>query len=203
MAPYWPQMVFYTGDAAHAAALLLAMRTEHSLLNADLFGMPPIFGPDFFRITRLKGTRTRAVFPCPDYDGMGNLVRNLGFALPRTSPQYRAYLHYDFRHPGRWTSMLYDAAALAVRAVRDAALKAAGPAQAPGTTPTSQALPEPTRAEVVQALDAIPGYRGMRGNVTFNARREPSDSRAMIYFAINRVDRKTMTWLQRAYGPPF
>lgn len=222
---YWPQMVFYAGDAGSAGRLVLAMKGEKSLKNADLFGLPPLFDDPFFDTTRIKGMRTRAIFPCPDYDGMGALVRDLGFAFPRTSPQYRAYLHFDFRHPGRWTSMLYDGAALAARAVREASAppkpsapaalspvaQAAGVSASTGTDLTPSPVVDlaaaparvPTRDGVRLALDGIAGYKGMRGEVKFNAAREPSESKAMIYFALNRVNRKEMLWKQRAYGPPF
>jgi ABC-type branched-subunit amino acid transport system substrate-binding protein len=219
---HWPQLVFYAGDAGSAGRLVLAMKGEKALKNADLFGLPPLFDAPFFDTTRIKGMRTRAIFPCPDYDGMGALVRDLGFAFPRTSPQYRAYLHFDFRHPGRWTSMLYDGAALAARAVREASIpaapasltpvaQAAGVSASAGTdlrpSPTVDlavaAAQIPTRDAVRLALDGIAGYKGMRGEVKFNAAREPSESKAMIYFALNRVNRKEMLWKQRAYGPPF
>ena len=229
LAVYWPQMIFYTGGAATAGRLLLAMKAEKALKNADLFGMPPVFDEAFFDTTRVKGMRTRAVFPCPDYDGMNALVRDLGFAFPRTSPQYRAYLHFDFRHPGRWTSMLYDGTALAAHAVRDASAPPATPvpstlsftaqAMVSGTAAASASLSPtaaptaaptavvdavvPTREAVRLALLGIGGYKGIRGEVRFKADREPLEPRAMIYFALNRVNSKEMLWKQRAYGPPF
>lgn len=209
MAPFWPQMVFFTGEAVNAGRLVLAMKGERSLRNADLFGLPPLFDTAFFDVTRLKGMRTRAIFPCPDYDGMGALVRDLGFAFPRTSPQYRAYLHFDFRHPGRWTAMLYDGAALAARAVRLASAPSASASLSPSAqlsespSAATDAVRVPGRDAVRLALLSIGSYRGMRGDVKFNALREPSDARAMIYFALKHVDQKEMMWRQRAYGPPF
>ena len=219
----WPQMVFYTGGAQSAGRLVLAMKKEKALRNADLFGMPPVFDDAFFNTTRVKGMRTRSIFPCPDYDGMNALVRDLGFAFPRTSPQYHAYIHYDFRHPGLWTGMLYDGTAPAARAVREAAMPAGTEAEAASATagaslsstasalsPTATAtelvdasVVVPTRDAVRLALLGIGGYKGMRGEVKFNAAREPSEPKAMIYFALNRVNSKEMLWKQRAYGPPF
>lgn len=209
---HWPQMVFYAGNAESAGRLVLAMKGEKALKNADLFGLPPLFDSAFFETTGLKGMRTRAVFPCPDYDGMGLLVRDLGFAFPRTSPQYRAYLHFAFRHPGRWTSMLYDGAALAARAVRIAQAPmpmspspeaATGTAAVAAVNPSVSSASAPTREAVRVALLNIGGYRGIRGDVKFNAAREPTDAKALVYFALNRVNRKEMLWKQRAYGPPF
>ena len=221
----WPQMVFYTGGAQSAGRLVLAMKKEKALRNADLFGMPPLFDDAFFNTTRVKGMRTRSIFPCPDYDGMNALVRDLGFAFPRTSLQYHAYIHYDFRHPGLWTGMLYDGTALAARAVREAALPAGSEAASATATAgatlavtasasalspaaTATVVPAatvlvPTRDAVRLALLGIAGYKGMRGEVKFNAAREPSEPKAMIYFALNRVNSKEMLWKQRAYGPPF
>jgi len=221
----WPQMVFYTGGAQSAGRLVLAMKKEKALRNADLFGMPPVFDDAFFDTTRIKGMRTRSIFPCPDYDGMNALVRDLGFAFPRTSAQYHAYIHYDFRHPGRWTGMLYDGTALAARAVREASLPSGSEAEsgsptagaslsatasalalsptATATVVVDAAVTVPTRDAVRLALLGIGGYKGMRGEVKFNAAREPSEPKAMIYFALNRVNSKEMLWKQRAYGPPF
>jgi hypothetical protein len=219
----WPQMVFYTGGAQSAGRLVLAMKKEKALRNADLFGMPPLFDNAFFDTTRVKGMRTRSIFPCPDYDGMNALVRDLGFAFPRTSLQYHAYIHYDFRHPGLWTGMLYDGTALAARAVREAAMPSGSEAASASPTagaslsatasalalsPTATAVVDdteivPSRDAVRLALLGIGGYKGMRGEVKFNAAREPSEPKAMIYFALNRVNSKEMLWKQRAYGPPF
>ena len=242
LAAHWPQRVFYTGSAESAGRMLLAMRADKGLKNADLIGLPPLFEPAFFDTTRLKGMRTRALFPCPDYHDMGAMVRDLGFRFQRTSPEYKAYIHYAWRRPGRWAAMLFDGVALAARAVNtvvaqaqamaaplsvtaspDApapltaaasgpsatarAAEAAAPvtsAAASGTKPDAGSPgPQLTRENVRLALLGVEGYRGIRGAVNFSAAREPVEPRAMVYQAINRVNRKEMLWERRAYGPPF
>lgn len=227
LASHWPQMVFYAGDAGDAARLVIAMTEEKALKNAALIGLPSIFEPAFFNTARLKSQRTRGLFPCPDYAGATRLVRQIGFAFPRTSPEYRAYVAYAFRKPGRWTSMLYDGVALAARAVRNAGAPAHGgspvavaQAAAPaGLSSTAQdasatlgspdaavsieAPAAPKREAVRRALLAIDGYRGIRGIVKFGPSREPLDPKAMVYYALNKVNKKEMHWLEKNYGPPF
>lgn len=169
LAAHWPQLVFYTGSGETAGRLVLAMKGEKALKNADLIGLPPLFDPAFFNTTRLKGMRTRALFPCPDYDGISALVRDIGFAFPRTSPEYRAYVHFANRHPGRWISMLFDGVALAARAVRTASQAASGPApvatagaaEATGATPTAASAAMASAAS--SAAAAGPGTAAAAG----------------------------------------
>lgn len=229
MTAHWPQMIFYAGDAADASRLVLAMKGEKSLKNADLIGLPSLFEPAFFDGARLKSLRTRGLFPCPDFPGTGPLTRFIGFAFPKTSPEYKAYVRFAFRRPERWTSMLFDAAALAARAVRQAAAPAPRPTmvpaaaavsatvQAAGLSPAASvasptaaveptAAPEagpPSRERVAAALLALDGYRGIRGAVKFSATREPVDAKVMVYYALNKVNKKEMAWREKAYGPPF
>jgi ABC-type branched-subunit amino acid transport system substrate-binding protein len=231
MTAHWPQMVFYAGDAASAGRLVLAMKAEKKLVNADLIGLPSLFEPAFFDEARLKSLRTRGLFPCPDFSGTGPLTRFIGFAFPKTSPEYKDYVTFAFRRPGRWTSMLFDATALAARALRQAAAPAPTPtmvpavsaapasptalaslsgsaaalspvAAAPAIAPEAPAGP-PSRARVASALLALDGYRGIRGVVKFNATREPVDAKVMVYYALNKVNKKEMAWREKAYGPPF
>jgi len=212
IAVHWPQMVFYAGEPAAAAELVKAMKAEKSLKPADLILLPNAFelqpGTDpglnesaYLHQARLNAARSRALFPCMDFASTAMFLRNVGFAFPQASPEYRAYLAYAFRKPGRWTSMIYDAVALSTRAVRGAEQPAAAAADA--VTPTAQAEAAPSRAAVKRALASIDSYRGIRGVVKFSAEREPVDPRVMVYYALNKVNRKEMYWREKDWGPPF
>lgn len=211
LATHWPQMVFYAGDAADAARLVVAMDDEKALKNAALIGLPSIFEPAFFNTARLKSQRTRGLFPCPDFSGTARLMRQIGLAFPRSSPEYRAYLAYAFRKPGRWTSMIFDGMALATRAIRSAsAAAAAAPPPAAEAQALSPSAAAPVAAALVPPRDAVrlallglEGYRGIRGVVKFGPTREPVEPKAMVYFALNKVNKKEMYWLEKNYGPPF
>jgi ABC-type branched-subunit amino acid transport system substrate-binding protein len=214
MAVHWPQMIFYAGEPAAAAELAKALKAEKSLVNCELILLPSAFdlqpGSDpginesaYLHQARLNGGRTRALFPCMDFASTAMFMRNNGFAFPQASPEYKAYLAYAFRKPGRWTSMLFDATALMARAFRAAAGPAPAPAAAEGATPTAQAAAPATRASVKAALAGIDSYRGIRGVVKFGPTREPQDDRVMVYFAQKKVNRKEMAWLAKEWGPPF
>jgi hypothetical protein len=64
-------------------------------------------------------------------------------------------------------------------------------------------LPLPEREDVRTALLRVEGYRGIRGVVKFSASREPADPKAMVYYALNKVNKKEMQWREKNYGPPF
>lgn len=200
MAAHWPQVVFYAGEPGAAGRLARAMRAERALQPADLILLPSAFDPAFFDAGRMHTLRTRAIFPCMDFTSSAVFARNLGFVFPRTSPEYRAYIAYAFRRPGRWTSMIYDAVALGARALRQAGdlVSAEG-----GEGGGAHAIGPPTREAVRAALDGIDGYRGIRGAVKFNATREPGDARVMVYYALNRVNKTEMHWREKDWGPPF
>jgi ABC-type branched-subunit amino acid transport system substrate-binding protein len=205
MAAQWPQVVFYAGDAATAGRLVVAMKEEKSLKNSVLFGLPSLFEPAFFDTARLKSMRSFAIFPCPDYTGAGQLTQVIGFAFPKTSPVYKNYVRFAWRRPERWTSMIYDATALAARAYRGAASPtAASPSAAADLSPVAQSV-APSRDAVRLALLGIDGYRGIRGVVKLGPDREPVEPKAMVYFALNRVGKKEMNWnwTEKPYGPPF
>jgi ABC-type branched-subunit amino acid transport system substrate-binding protein len=188
LAAHWPQVVFYAGEADAAGRLAKAMKEEKALQAADLILLPNAFDPAFFDAGRMDTRRSRALFPCMDFISTAMFMRSMGFAFPKTSPEYRAYLGYAFRKPGRWTSMLFDAVALGTRAVREA----------------SEAQVEPPSREAVhQALASIDGYRGIRGAVKFGPDRAPADDRVMVYYALNRVNKTEMHWREKDWGPPF
>jgi hypothetical protein len=144
------------------------MKSDKALKNANLVGLPPLFEPAFFDTTRLKGMYTRALFPCPDYHDMGAVVRDLGFAFSKKSPEYKAYIHYAWRRPGHWDAMLFDAVALAARAVSITAqgVQAAAapaetaprplPAGSPGPMALANALSAPAPASPTAAAAAAP-----------------------------------------------
>jgi ABC-type branched-subunit amino acid transport system substrate-binding protein len=212
MSVHWPQMIFYAGEPGAAASLAKAMKEEKSLKNCELILLPSAFdlqpGTDpalnesaFLHQARLNAARTRALFPCMDFASTAMFMRNVGFAFPQAAPEYKAYIAYAFRKPGRWTSMIFDGTALAARAIR--AASASAPAAAEGLSPSAAASGAPTRASVKAALQGIDGYRGIRGVVKFSPEREPQDDRVMVYFALKKVNRKEMTWREKDWGPPF
>ena len=86
------------------------------LKATDLLGQPTVFEPEFFNRARIKSVRTRGFFPCPDFVGTLPLVRLIGIAFPRTSPEYRAYVQVAYKKPGRWAAMLYDGVSLLAKA---------------------------------------------------------------------------------------
>ncbi len=182
----WPQMLFFAGEGEEAGRLVVAMKDEKELKATDLLGQPTVFDPAFFNTARVKSVRTRGFFPCPNFVGTQPLVRLIGIAFPKTSAEYRAYVQVAYKKPGRWAPMLFDATALLVRGIRSAA--------EPGA---------PTRGSSRDALLKIEGYRGIRGVVRFSPRREPLESKAMVYYALNRVNKKEMQWREKNYGPPF
>jgi ABC-type branched-subunit amino acid transport system substrate-binding protein len=220
----WPQMLFFAGEAGEAGHLVVAMKEEKELKATDLLGQPTVFEPDFFNTARVKSVRTRGFFPCPDFVGTQPLVRLIGIAFPRTSPEYRAYVQVAYKKPGRWAAMLYDATVLVARAVRDGrrpapaatsvaaaglspSAQAASPTAAALLTPTAEAEAAPaalpSRDAVREALLRIDGYRGIRGVVRFSGGREPAEAKAMVYYALNKVNKKEMQWREKNYGPPF
>jgi ABC-type branched-subunit amino acid transport system substrate-binding protein len=134
-----PERVFFTGAAEEAGRLVLAMKADKKLKDADLIGMPSIFEPAFFSTTRLKGLRTRAIFPCPDFANSHYLALYLGFAYPRTSHEWKAYAHFMYHHPGRWTAMLYDGVALVARAASSSVAPSGAPSPASGSAAVSSA----------------------------------------------------------------
>lgn len=214
MGVHWPQMIFYAGEAQAAGLLAKAIKDEKSLKASDLILLPNAFEPAYFDTARLDARRSRGLFPCTDFTSTAMFMHNLGFAFPRASAEYRAYLSYAFRKPGRWTSMIFDAVALCARAVTDSqqAAVAPAPADAQALSPSAAVALSPTvapaapllsRAGVHQALASIAGYRGIRGNVKFNADREPADARVMVYYALNKVNKKEMYWREKDWGPPF
>lgn len=206
LSAHWPQMVFYAGEAGAAGRLAKAMKDEKELKAADLILLPNAFDPEFFDAGRLDTRRTRALFPCMDFTSTAMFLRNLGFAFPRASPEYRAYLSYAFRKPGRWTSMLFDAVALNTRALRLALETQPEPqSAADGLSQAAAAAPvaAPSRAAVRQALAGIDSYRGIRGAVKLGQDRAPTDARVMVYYALNRVNKKEMHWREKDWGPPF
>jgi len=104
--------------------------------------------------------------------------------------------------------MLYDGVALAARAVRGSSpmLPQALSSTAEALSPTAVAVqPQapPSRESVRLALLALDGYRGIRGSVKFGPRREPLEPKMMVYYALNKVNKKEMHWLEKNYGPPF
>jgi ABC-type branched-subunit amino acid transport system substrate-binding protein len=153
----WPQLVFYTGGAESAGRLVVAMKDEKALKDAFMIGLPPLFDPLFFSSARKKGKSkalfTRALFPCTDYDGLRNLAQTLGFAFQMTSPEFKTYYQFANRHPGRWTSMLFDGVALAARAVRLASM---GGADAAAGAATDLSRPAQTARMAPLAGGALP-----------------------------------------------
>jgi ABC-type branched-subunit amino acid transport system substrate-binding protein len=203
LAANWPQVVFFAGDGGDAGLLVKAMQKEKGLKNSVLLGLPTLFEPEFINVARTDTKHTTAIFPCPDFQTSVKIAKYLGVSFDRKTPNYQSYVHFAYKKPGRWTGMVFDATQLLV----DAANKAASPAPlspTAGLTDTAQAAPLPlTRAGVRAALNAVPGYKGIRGKVKFSPSREPADPKAMIFNAQPKVNTREMRWYDYNYGPPF
>ncbi len=182
---HWPQLIFYAGEGRAGGQLAKVLKQEKELKSTSLIGLPTFFDPGFFDIARVDATRSAAVFPCPDYRGGSQLVRQIGVGFPKGTPEWKAYVAYAYRKPGRWTSMVFDATRLILRAFEDARAT------------------QLTKASVATSLNAIPSYKGIRGLVRFSPLRQPVDGRAMVYYALNKVNKKEMLWLEKQFGPPF
>lgn len=184
----WPQVVFFLGEGAEAGRLVQAMRRERRLKETRLLGLPGLLSPDFARSGGMAARLSTAVFPAPDYRGGVQLQRTIGLGFSRGSPNHRAYAGYAYRKPGRWTSMVFDGTKLLVDAILTASL--AGKR-------------EPTRIRVREAMDLFASYNGIRGRVKFGQKREPLDVKAMIFYALPKVNGRKMEWYDKEFGPPF
>jgi ABC-type branched-subunit amino acid transport system substrate-binding protein len=206
LAANWPQVVFYAGDGKEAGMLVKAMHGEASLKNSVILGLPSLFHPDFINVARVDAKHSTAIFPCPDYSSSLKVSRYLGIGFDRKSPNYRSYVHYSYRKPGRWTSMIFDATQLLVESVQGAVLEkpaATAPADVLEETEAVLVNALPSREAVRQALNAVQGYRGIRGRIKFSKAREPLEPKAMIFNALNLVNTREMHWYDFNYGPPF
>lgn len=183
----WPQAVFFSGEGREGALLVKSLRRERELKAASLIGLPPFFDPAFVDTGRKDTKYVSAVFPSPEYKGGGQLARQVGVAFPRDTPNTKAYGTLAFRKAGRWPAMVFDGAQLLVSAV--------------GKAPATEA--PLTRGELKAALDAIPGYKGIRGAVKFSARREPVESKAMVFYILEKLSTREMRWYEKQFGPPF
>jgi ABC-type branched-subunit amino acid transport system substrate-binding protein len=200
----WPQVVFYAGEGKEAGVLVKAMRKERELKAAHLIGLPTLFDPAYIDEARMDTKLSTVIFPAPDYRGAAQLARHVGVNFPRSTPNYKAYVSYAFRKPGRWSSMVFDGAQILIDAMGKAAL---GDSSAPqAVSPAAQEAPQLkalTRETVLQALNAIGSYKGIRGMVRFSASREPADVKAMIFYALPKVNTREIRWYDKQYGPPF
>lgn len=200
----WPQVVFYAGEGKEAGILVKTMRKERELMAAHLIGLPTLFDPAYIDEARMDSKLSTVVFPAPDYRGAAQLARSVGLTFPRSSPNYKAYVSYAFRKPGRWSSMVFDGAQLLIDAMGDAAPQAV--AQAVSSAAQSAEPPQMkvfTRKSVQESLNSIPSYKGIRGLVKFSASREPADAKAMIFYALPKVNTREIRWYDKQYGPPF
>ena len=204
----WPQVIFFAGDGRDAGLLVKAMQKEKGLKNSVLIGLPTLFDPEFINTARTETKHTLAIFPCPDFQTSAKIAKYLGVSFDRKSANYQSYIHFAYKKPGRWTAMVFDGTQLLVDAVAKAA---AAPAPAPtsptaGVSDTAQvqaAAPALTRAAVREALNSLPGYKGIRGKVKFGPNHEPLDPKAMIFNAQPKVNTREMRWYDYNYGPPF
>ena len=94
-----------------------------------------------------------------------------------------------------------QAAASSLSPSAEAALSPTATVQAPPAASETAAVPK--RDDVREALLKIESYKGIRGVVRFSGGREPADPKAMVYYALNRVNKKEMQWKEKSYGPPF
>jgi ABC-type branched-subunit amino acid transport system substrate-binding protein len=206
LAANWPQVVFFAGDGRDAGVLVKAIQKEKSLKNSVLLGLPTLFDPEFINIARTDTKHTTVVFPCPDFTSSVKIAKYLGVSFERKTSNYQSYVHFAYKKPGRWTSMVFDATQLLVSATDQAS--AAGTAlsptagAAPALSPAASAS-GPSRQGVLEALRAIGSYKGIRGKVKFGPTRQPLDPKAMIFNAQPKVNTREMRWYDYNYGPPF
>jgi ABC-type branched-subunit amino acid transport system substrate-binding protein len=184
----WPQVVFFTGEAGEAGNMAEALGKERELKATKLLGLPTLFDPGFISRGGLATKMSSVVFPAPDYRGSAQLGKAVGLNFPRGSPNYKAYVSYAYRKPGRWSSMVFDGAKLVLDAIEAASF----PDKA-----------NPDRLSVREALGGIPSYKGIRGIVKFNEKREPAEAKAMIFYALPKVNSREMRWYDKEFGPPF
>jgi ABC-type branched-subunit amino acid transport system substrate-binding protein len=201
----WPQVIFFAGEGQDAGTLVKAMQKDKALKNSVLLGLPALFDPAFINTARMDTKHTTAVFPCPDFQTSVKIARYLGVSFDRKTANYQSYVHFSYKKPGRWTSMIFDATQLLVDSLAKAAAQPASlsGSAAAGPSDTAQAIQPLSRAQVLEALKSIPGYKGIRGKVKFGANREPMDAKAMVFNAQPKVDTREMRWLEYNYGPPF
>ncbi len=199
---YWPQGVFFAGEAVEAGQLAKEFKKEKETKDAVLLGLPTLFEAAFFDTGRLDTKRSIGVFPCPDYRSSVIFSRLTGLAINRKSAQYKGYVHWAVKKPGKWNPMVFDAAQILV----DTYARLSQPTSLSPTAlaPSGETLAaQPSREEMLEALMALEGYKGIRGMVKFTATREPMDPKAMIFSAIQKVNSKMMQWRDFQYGPPF
>lgn len=206
----WPQVIFFAGEGQAGGELIKTLRKEgESLKETTLLGMPTFFDPGFFNTARVISTHSAVVFPHPEYSP-GRFAKFMGITFPKGSPAYKAYISRANR-PGRWGGMVFDGVKLVLDAFERAAGSAGPESEAGALSPTAEALsataaslPGLSRAAVKKSLLEIENYRGIRGKVAFSPSREPSEAKAMVFYAIRSVKKsKEMKWYNRQYGPPF
>ena len=229
LAPNWPQAVFYAGNAVSAGQLVKTMKKEKELAPAVLLGLPQLFEKGFFDEARTQATRSAAVFPYPDYQGFRKLQSHVGLAFKKGTPNWKAYYGYSWKKPGRWTSLVFDAVTLAIRAVEksmhvemeddpevtnaggeengaiESVLTEGMDEQPLEDVPVESAENEVvvSRKEVKAALLDIHSIKGIRGWTHFSENRQPKEEKAMIFYAQPEVNSTWMKWWDFRYGPPW
>ena len=212
----WPQVVFFAGEGREAGVLIRAMRKERELKASNLIGLPTLFDPDFINEGRTDTKLATVVFPSPEYRSTALFLRSVGLSFAKNTPNWKAYVGYSQR-AGRWSGMVFDGAQLLIEAMERASAASAPQALSPAAalSATAQAASATaaapgeaprkplTRQDLVQALNGIASYKGIRGIVKFNPSREPAEAKAMIFYALPRVNTKEMRWYDKQYGPPF
>ena len=221
----WPQLVFFAGDGEAAGQLSgrhegdeKELKPTWTCLASPLFLSRGVFQP-------CPGEKRlpvpACVFPCPDFYGTEPLMRLIGIALPpkppcSTAPTCRWPIKN--RGAGRPCSTTPPPPALGIALAAHQKPLAAPVAEPSAVSASAQAMtataldlepssatatPEvdtavvgvPSRAQVQASLMSIGSYRGIRGVVHFSPTREPSDGKSIVYFALNRVNKKEMLWI--------
>jgi hypothetical protein len=79
----------------------------------------------------------------------------------------------------------------------------------PGAAPAPQATAVPARLwkaereQVRDALNAITSYRGIRGTVEIDQKRQPKQVKGMVLQALPQVNSQWMRWWPYKFGPPW
>jgi ABC-type branched-subunit amino acid transport system substrate-binding protein len=229
----WPQMIFFAGEGKEAGILVKAIRKERELKATTLLGLPSLFDPAFIDQGRMDTRSTTVVFPSPQYRSSALFSRNTGVSFAKNTPNWKAYVGYSQRAgrwagmvfdgaqllleamdraaapPAAASSLSSSASAASATTMTATDASATASVQATPERDLSnsaavQAAPlELTRASVAKALAGISGYKGIRGLVHFNEQRQPADPKAMVFYALPKVNTREMRWYDKQYGPPF
>lgn len=170
----WPQVVFYAGPADNAARLADEMSAKMKDKGL-LMGGPSLLEPDYAKNAKAKIKGSVAVFVCPSY----RMMRR-----QKTLNRFEKAAYAYFGHPGQWGSQLFDAARLALKAVREAG--------------------EDGRAGAKKYLLGLKSFSGIQGKVELDSSMSPAEPKIAIFMVWpSKKQKKKMTYLEKNFGPPW